>query len=118
VSAFRRKPGLVEAVQWDGAAATAGAFLGREGTDWRYRDGDASAILIPHGTSWMEATLGDWLVKAGGRVWVVEARAFAALYEPVDAAAEGRAAEVARDCRRRFESATGRGKRTGGATPL
>ena len=84
---FRRKPAEVEAVRWDGSADTANRFLGeRYGTDWEYCALNEGEILVPHESAGMSGgmygKIGDWLVKANGRAWVVEAAAFAALYEP------------------------------------
>ncbi len=80
---FRHRPSEVEAVQWDGRAQTANAFLGdRFGVDWEYGD-EKTEIRVPFAGAWVSGFAGDWLMKAGELVWVVESAMFAELYEAI-----------------------------------
>jgi hypothetical protein len=61
VKKYIRKPALVEAVQFD--------------MPGEYK--------ILHG-DWVSYNIGDWLVKANGKSWIVEGDVFDLLYEQVD----------------------------------
>lgn len=77
---FRKKPVVVDAVQWTGDMAVARSFIGPD-VAWRFGD-DPGDIEIDTQAGWMTAIAGDWLVRANGQVWVVESDLFAILYEP------------------------------------
>ncbi len=76
---------LVDAVQWDGSADTADAFLGEYfGRDWAYSSKENSALLVPAPEGTMLCRVGDWIVKdAEGKYHVCRGDEFAANYEEV-----------------------------------
>ena len=77
---FARKGGTVEAIEFTDLPRAL-AFLGQ--TPARWAGDNPQDILIGTPTGNLIAHKGDWLVKAAGRVWVVEAAMFAELYEPL-----------------------------------
>lgn len=86
MSKFRRKDGEVDAVQWDGNAHVANTFVGdRYGIDWEYTAQHRSSIWVLTAVGHMSCEVGDWLVKSGEKVWVVEAEEFPKLYGSLEA---------------------------------
>lgn len=80
----RRATDIDGAVRWDGCAHTANAFVGdRYGIDWEYCAQDSTQLLLPIMQGSVYAKVGDWLVRRGTKVWVVEAEDFDELYEAV-----------------------------------
>jgi hypothetical protein len=81
---FRKKPVVIEAIQWDGNAATANRFLGEAyGTDWEYAV-HSNNILIPTLEGLMLGNVGDWIIKGiKGEFYPCKPDIFAATYEPV-----------------------------------
>ena len=55
---FRKKPALIEAVQWDGDFNTASAFM-----DCEFSVGDDKSLFIPTLEGEMEAHVGDWIIR-------------------------------------------------------
>lgn len=86
VAKFRKKPVVVEAVQWDGSADTANRFLGDQFTvDWWYESCGSSAIVIPTLEGNMVGQVGDWIIKGvKGEFYPCRADIFEATYEPVE----------------------------------
>ncbi|MDP3766990.1 MAG: hypothetical protein Q8S13_03165 [Dehalococcoidia bacterium] len=82
---YRKKPVVIEAVQWDGQSGTANAFFGESfGVDWVYVH-DSRAIEIPTLEGRMRAQVGDWLIKGvKGEFYPCKPDIFAATYEPVE----------------------------------
>jgi hypothetical protein len=79
---FRRLPGLVEAIQWDGSNCP--DVFGFIGLNHEPHDDDLDDILIPTLEGTMTASVGDWIVKgAVGEFWPVKPDVFEATYEPV-----------------------------------
>jgi hypothetical protein len=77
MTAFRRRPGLVEAIQWTGDNRAAM----REFTDGGGTATTSTSIYA--GGVWVR--LGGWLVRdEGGRYAAFDARAFAETFEPAD----------------------------------
>jgi hypothetical protein len=88
---FRKKPVVIEAVQWDGSASTANAFIGEGfGVDWWYeipigeRPGEESLrIVIPTLEGNHIGDIGDWIIKGvKGEFYPCKPDIFAATYEP------------------------------------
>ena len=77
---FRKKPIVIEAVQWDGSAETANSFLGGNYTvDWEYEGQD---LIIPTLEGRMKANLGDWIIKGvKGEFYPCKPDIFKATYE-------------------------------------
>jgi hypothetical protein len=99
---FRKKPVVIEAMQWDGTAEGAHPIIdwilaGGESSTASYwcsdpercseNDGDTPhtiAIPTPEGT--MQATLGDWIIRGvQGEFYPCKPDIFAATYEAVEA---------------------------------
>jgi hypothetical protein len=82
---FRKKPVVIDAVQWDGDAHTANTFLGeRYSVDWEYA-GQGNAIRIPTLEGAMVGQVGDWLIKGvKGEFYPCKPDIFAATYELVE----------------------------------
>ena len=82
---FRKKPVVIEAVQWDGSADTANTFIGEAfGTDWLYAE-DGAAIIIPTLEGQMRGELGDWIIKGvKGEHYPCKPDIFAQTYEPAE----------------------------------
>jgi hypothetical protein len=81
---FRKKPIVIDAVQWDGLADTANNFLGDGyGTDWEYA-GIGAAIRIPTLEGTMVGSVGDWIIKGvKGEFYPCKPDIFEATYEAV-----------------------------------
>lgn len=59
-----RSKQIVEAVQWDGQADTANAFIGESyGTDWLYVLGRGQGSIMIPGCDHDDIEVGDWIVK-------------------------------------------------------
>ena len=85
---YRRRPPIVEAVQWDGSSHTANAFIGEDyGVDWEYQSTEAQDIVV-HPRQWLKAwvKVGDWLVKnRGGSFHSYTPEEFTERFEEIDA---------------------------------
>lgn len=80
---FRKKPVVIEAVQWDGKASTANAFLGDKWW-WSGLPG-AGAIIIPTLEGKHICSPGDWIIKGvKGEFYPCKPDIFAATYELVE----------------------------------
>lgn len=79
---YRKKPVVIEAVQWDGDATTANQFIGeRYAVDWAY---DGSDLIIPTLEGNMRCGLGDWIIKGvKGEFYPCKPDIFEATYERV-----------------------------------
>lgn len=84
---FRKKPVVVEAVQWHGAGDTNRLlnWLSQQEADisgWTFHDTD---ITIPTLEGDMSARPGDWFIRGvKGEFYPCKPDIFAATYEPVD----------------------------------
>jgi hypothetical protein len=83
---FRKKPVVIEAVQWTGTNADEVLGLAlAQGSVRRERFGGGLAIDTLEGT--MRANKGDWIIKGvKGEFYPCKPDIFAATYEPVDVA--------------------------------
>lgn len=91
---FRKKPIVINAVQWDGSADTANTFIGDGyGTDWRYESAESQRIFLPllEGDRidvqgwWCAVDIGDWIIKgAKGEFYPCKPDIFAATYESAE----------------------------------
>ena len=79
---FRKKPAVVEAVQWDGASISElQAFAGND-LSWSPLTG---AAFIPTLEGLMRADKGDWIIKGvKGEFYPCKPDIFAATYEPIE----------------------------------
>lgn len=60
---YRKKPVVIEAVQWDGSADTANQFIGeRFGVDWRFAE-NSDSIIIPTLEGDHRGDVGDYIIK-------------------------------------------------------
>jgi len=85
---FRKKPVVIEAVQWDGDKATANEFIGTDyGNDWFYYDGNSGnnrRIVIPTLEGNHVGEIGDWIIKGvKGEFYPCKSDIFAMTYEIV-----------------------------------
>jgi hypothetical protein len=80
---FRKKPVVIEAVQWDGNSDTANKFIGESyGVDWEYAERGSSDLLIPTLEGKMRAAVGDWIIKGvKGEFYPCKPDIFAATYD-------------------------------------
>lgn len=81
---FRKRPVVIDAVRWDGSAATANRFIGdRYETDWEYAVTPKSlSILIPTLEGVMACNVGDWIIKGvAGEFYPCRDAIFQATYE-------------------------------------
>ena len=98
-SRFRKRPVVVEAVQWTGANYEAlRAFVGGSLPYWSSSDRSLSITLATSdrdgwkSASSQRAFIGDWIARAADdQLSVHTAKDFAATYEPADAASALRA---------------------------
>ena len=83
---YRKKPVVIEAVQWDGESGTANEFIGEAyGGDWEYAKNIKSAILIRTPKGMMLCQVGDWIIKeVEGECYACKPDIFEATYERVD----------------------------------
>ena len=87
---FRKKPVVIEAVQWDQFRETndiVDAWAGKPlACRCDYREG-SPFLLIPTLEGEMEAAGGDWIIRGiKGEIYPCKPDIFAATYDPVDAA--------------------------------
>jgi hypothetical protein len=83
VQRFRRRPGMVDAIQWHGEpnCAEVFAFLGLDHQDWA-DDADHSELHVRTLEGPVTATPGYWVVRGpDGNFWPVRPDQFAATYE-------------------------------------
>ena len=82
---FRKKPVVIEAVQWDGATSTANKFLGESyGIYWEYTARDEISIFIPTLEGQMRCSVGDWIIRGvAGEFYPIKAEIFKETYDPV-----------------------------------
>lgn len=78
---YRKKPVVIEAIQWDGTLST---FAGISLLDKRIRKtNDDGSITIPTLEGNMKADEGDWIIKGvKGEIYPCKPDIFAATYEP------------------------------------
>ena len=77
---FRKKPVVIEAVQWDGSWATAQFVT----CDFSIDD-DSRSLHIPTLEGEMEARVGDWIIRGvQGEFYPCKPDIFAATYEEVE----------------------------------
>lgn len=83
---FRKKPVVIEAVEWDGDATKANSFIGESyGVNWEYAGPADRAIVIPTREGKMRGEVGDWIIKGvKGEFYPCKPDIFAATYEPVE----------------------------------
>jgi hypothetical protein len=84
---YRKKPVVIEAVQWHGESncAEVFAFLGQDDHDVT-DELDHSVIHIPTLEGTMTAQAGDWIIKGvKGEFYPCKPDIFEATYEPADA---------------------------------
>ncbi len=80
---FRKKPVVIEAVQWMGEnVEEVGVFFEQSDREWGRR-GDVWSIITLEGT--MDANVGDWIIKGvKGEFYPCKPDIFEQTYEPVD----------------------------------
>lgn len=83
---FRKKPVVIDAVQWDGSASTADLFIGESyGVDWEYSLVSNGDILIPTLEGSMLCRVGDWIIRGvKGEYYPCKPDIFEATYEAVE----------------------------------
>ncbi len=83
---FRKRPVVIEAIQWDGDAHAANTFIGeRFGVDWTYASKESDDLIIPTLEGDMRARVGDWIIKGvKGEFYPCKPDIFEATYEPVE----------------------------------
>jgi len=81
----RKKPVVIEAMQWNGDADIANSFIGeRYGTDWKYANNNES-IIIPTLEGDMLGNVGDYIIKGvKGEFYPCKPDIFEATYEAVN----------------------------------
>ena len=78
---YRKKPVVIEAIQWDATDPTAKKL--REWSDHAVRAHDGSACFVDTLEGTMEARPGDWIIKGiKGEFYPCKPDIFAATYEP------------------------------------
>lgn len=78
---YRKKPVVIDAVQWDGSWSTA-QFV----TEAFSIDDDSRSLFIPTLEGEMECRVGDWIIKGvAGEFYPCKPDIFAATYEEVSA---------------------------------
>jgi hypothetical protein len=80
---FRKKPVVIEAVQWNGKnIEEVKSFFGLD-AEWSYDDLMPLEIYTLEGT--MEAAVGDWIIKGiKGEFYPCKPDIFEATYEPAE----------------------------------
>ena len=82
---FRKKPVVIEAVQWDGTNYRDVYDLYDSEGDKEALQGAFGALLIPTLEGDMEASPGDWIIKGiKGEFYPCKPDIFEATYEPAD----------------------------------
>jgi hypothetical protein len=83
MSAFRKKPVVIEAVLWDGRLPTVEPLLVGASTTEVSQDLGDPALIIPTLEGTMRAEVGDWIIKGvKGELYPCKPDIFAATYEP------------------------------------
>jgi len=76
---FRKKPVVIDAIEWDGDVRAVLEFVDDTGIGF---DGDQVMIVTLEGT--MTASLGDWIIRGvQGELYPCKPDIFARTYEPV-----------------------------------
>lgn len=87
MGSYRKKPVVIEAVQWDGRDSTAVDFLPKGGWGWGFADhepGSAGALVIDTLEGDMRCNVGDWIIKGvQGEFYPCKPDIFDATYETV-----------------------------------
>lgn len=82
MSRFRKRPVVVEAVQWNGGTTEGLTKLFGDFKDWRL---GPNALRIKTFEGWTEASHGDWVVKGTkGEFYPVKPDVFEEVYEEAD----------------------------------
>jgi len=82
---FRKKPVVIEAVQWNGSNLSEIAAFVTITHKVLHEEGLPVVIVIPTLEGSMEATLNDWIIKGvKGEFYPCKPDIFAATYEPVE----------------------------------
>ncbi len=81
---YRKKPVVIEAVQWNGTMADVIALVGHDLPTYG-RQGQDRSLRVSVSAGDFECRLGDWIIKdSQGGLHVCNPRAFAATYEAVE----------------------------------
>ena len=85
MSKYRKKPVVIDAIQWDGSSETANQFIGEGfGTDWEYQEGTQN-IVIPTLEGPMIGLVGDFIIKGvKGEFYPCKPDIFELTYEAVE----------------------------------
>lgn len=87
---FRKKPVVIEAVQWDGKLTTIEPILGRSETECVEQDLGDPGLLIRTLEGVMRAEVGDWVIcGVKGELYPCKPDIFAVTYEPAEDNANG-----------------------------
>ncbi len=83
---FRKKPAVIEAVQWDGESGTANELIGEAyGSDWYYEASSTTIRIFAKTYGVARCEVGDWIVKnADGMLDVCKPDIFEQTYEAVE----------------------------------
>lgn len=87
VKKFRKKPVVIEAVQFTGNAAAIDYFIGGEGVMQRITDGNSVVVAIGIVTleGVMRCDKGDWVIKGvNGEFYPCKPDIFEKTYEPAE----------------------------------
>jgi hypothetical protein len=88
MSKFRKKPVVIEAVQWDGDQSTFDTIEQWAGK--QVPDTDGYTLLIPTLEGTMTASLNDWIIRGvAGEIYPCKPDIFTATYEPAEEPANG-----------------------------
>ncbi len=83
---FRKKPVVVNAVQWDGSITTLGPLWGLTKQPEIQQDFLSDDLVIPTLEGEMTAKVGDWIiVGTKGEMYPCKPEIFAEIYEAADA---------------------------------
>lgn len=82
---YRKKPVVIEAVQWDGDAGLANRFIGEDyEKDWWYKERGSQSIIIPTLEGEHECRVGDFIIKGvKGEFYPCKSDIFEMTYDPV-----------------------------------
>ncbi len=81
---FRKKPVVIEAVQWSGTAESMDQIRALD-TGTRYVDFTQDNVFIETLEGQMTASIGDWIIKGvSGELYPCKPNIFEMTYEPVD----------------------------------
>lgn len=82
---FRKKPVVIEAVQWDGKMTTVAPLLAKSNVDEIGQDFTSPDLLIQTLEGEMRASVGDWIILGtAGELYPCKPDIFTNIYEPVD----------------------------------